>query len=129
MYKTAELEKKAIEAIEKYKLFFIEDIVSFLPCSKPTFYEHKLDELNTIKDALLKNRVEVKVGLRSKWYKSDNPTVQLALYRLTCEEDERRKLAMNYQELTGKDGAALIQVITMTKEETKQISQQLEDEC
>lgn len=107
-YKTADLEKQALKAIEKYKLFFIEDIVSFLPCGKVTFYEHKLNELNTIKDALLKNRTEVKVGLRSKWYKSDNPTVQLALYRLTCEEDERRKLAMNYQELTGKDGKDLM---------------------
>jgi len=111
-YKTADLEKQAIEAIEKFDLFFIEDIVSFLPCSKQTFYDHKLDELDTIKEGLLKNRTEVKVGLRSKWYKSDNPTVQLALYRLTCEDDERRKLAMNYQEVTGKDG---IPITTVTQ--------------
>lgn len=108
MYKTADLEKKAIEAIEKYKLIFIEDVVSFLPCSKQTFYDHKLDESDAIKERLIKNRVEIKVGLRSKWYKSNNPTVQLALYRLTCEDDERKKLAINYQELTGKDGSPLI---------------------
>lgn len=106
-YKTADLEKQAIAAIDKYKLFFIEDVISFLPCSKQTFYDHKLDELDILRELLQKNKVEVKVGLRSKWYKSDNPTVQLALYRLTCEEDERRKLAMNYQELTGKDGKDL----------------------
>lgn len=120
MYKTSYLEKKAIEAIEKYKLFFIEDVVSFLPCGKVTFYEHKLNELNSIRELLEKNKVEIKVGLRSKWYKSDNPTVQLALYRLTCEEDERRKLAMNYQELTGAGGKDLIpQTIIVKDQETK----------
>ena len=39
-YKTEELETKSLEAIEKHKLFFIEDVVAFLPCSKKTFYEY-----------------------------------------------------------------------------------------
>jgi len=41
-YKTEELEKKSLEAIDKHKLFFIEDVVAFLPCDKTTFYNHKL---------------------------------------------------------------------------------------
>ena len=55
-YKTKELEKQALEAIEKYKLFFIDDIVSYLPCSTATFYNHKLEELETIKEALKKQQ-------------------------------------------------------------------------
>lgn len=91
-YKTAELEKKSLEAIEKHKLFFIEDIVAYLPCSKKTFYEHKLHELHTIKDALEKNKVEIKTSMRSKWYKSDNPTLQMGLYKLIGTEQEAERL-------------------------------------
>jgi len=104
-YKTAELEKKSLEVIRKHKLFFIEDIVSYLPCGKVTFYEHKLNELNTIKEALEKNKTDIKIGLRDKWYKSDNATIQIALYRLICTEDERRALSM--QELKHSGSIAL----------------------
>jgi hypothetical protein len=91
-YKTAELEKKALEAIEKHKLFFIEDVIAFLPCSKQTFYTHELDNLDSIKAALEKNKVEVKVGLRSKWYKSDNAACQIALYKLIGTEAESDRI-------------------------------------
>ncbi len=64
-YKTKELHDKALAAIEKHRLFFIEDVVAFLPCSKPTFYEHKLNESADIKAALEKNVIEVKTSLRS----------------------------------------------------------------
>ena len=80
-YKRAELEKQAIEAITSKNLFFIEDVVCYLPCSKKTFYDHKLHELHSIKEVLLKNKVEIKVGLRSKWYKYENATLQIALMR------------------------------------------------
>jgi hypothetical protein len=91
-YKTADLEKKALEAIEKHKLFFIEDVVSFLPCGKVTFYEHKLNEANSIKEALEKNKVEIKVSMRSKWYKSDAPALQIALYKIIGTEEESDRI-------------------------------------
>lgn len=106
-YKTKELEEKALAAIEKHKLFFIEDVVSFLPCGKVTFYEHKLNESNSIKEALEKNKVEIKVSMRSKWYKSDAPALQIALYKLigTDEESDRinsQKIKAEVNELTPK---------------------------
>jgi hypothetical protein len=51
-YKTKELEKQALEAIKEHGLVFIEEIVAFLPCSKPTFYEHGLNELDSIVQAI-----------------------------------------------------------------------------
>ena len=98
-YKTEELEKKSLEAIEKHKLFVIEDVVAFLPCTKPTFYEHKLNESNAIKEALEKNKVEIKTSMRSKWYKSENPTLQMGLYKLigTPEEAERLGTTLKHQ--------------------------------
>lgn len=90
-YKTAELEKKALEAIEKHKLFFIDDLCAYLPCSRATFYNQGLDKIDTIKDALEKNKVEVKAAMRSKWFKSDAPALQIALYKIigTDEESDR----------------------------------------
>jgi hypothetical protein len=95
-YNTKELEKQALEAIEKYKLFFIDDIVSYLPCCSKTFYDHKLQELQTIKDALLKVKTEIKVSMRSKWYKSENATLQMGLMKLISTDEELRKLSMQH---------------------------------
>ena len=111
-YKTTDLIKKSLAAIEQRKLIFYDEIASYLPCSRATFYNHKLDKLDDIKDALEKNRDEIKSALRAKWYKSDNATLQIALMRLVCTDEERRKLAINYQEVTGKDGVPLFQSMT-----------------
>jgi len=111
-YKTSDLKKKAITAIEQKKLIFIEEVVSYLPCCKQTFYDHKLDESDDIKALIDKNKDEIKSELRIKWYKSDNATLQLALMRLVCTDMERRKLAINYNEIehSGK-------IITVTMED------------
>ena len=38
-YDRKKIFEQAKEMIIKHKLFFIDDIVSFLPCSKSSFYE------------------------------------------------------------------------------------------
>jgi hypothetical protein len=99
-YNTEELEKQSLEAIEKYKLFFIEDIVSYLPCSAATFYNHELEKLETIKDALTKVKTEIKVSMRSKWYKSENATLQMGLMKLIGSDDERKRLSQTHSDIT-----------------------------
>ena len=111
-YNTEELKATALKEIKKRRLIFIEDVVCYLPCTKPTFYEHKLNESSDIKAALHKNKTTIKTHLRSKWYNSDNATLQIALYRLSCTDEERKKLAINYTELTGKDGDKLFDSIS-----------------
>lgn len=95
-YKTEELERLSVDAIKQHKLFFIEDIVAYLPCTKPTFYEHKLNESNAIKEALTEVKTNLKVSMRSKWYRSENPTLQLALMKLLSNDEELRKLSMQH---------------------------------
>lgn len=87
-----ELEAQALDAIGKYKLIWIEEVVSFLPCARSTFYDNELDKSDTIKAAILKNRTDLKIGLRKKWYESENATTQIALYKLTGTEDEKKAL-------------------------------------
>ena len=92
MYVTEELEQTAIVAIIEHNLFFIEDVVAYLPCSKPTFYEHKLNELDSIKDLLEQNKINQKVKLRKFWGTGESaPVLQIALYKLigTDEESDR----------------------------------------
>jgi hypothetical protein len=98
-YKTEDLLQKAMEAIDKNKLFFIEDIIAYLPCGKTAFYEHFPNETNNYKkmlEALEKNRTELKVSMRSKWYKSNAPALQMALMKLIASPEELRKLSMVY---------------------------------
>jgi len=95
--------EQAKEAIVKNKLFFIEDIVAFLPCDKTTFYrffEVNCNEYNELKDLLETNRTELKVSMRSKWYKSNAPALQMALMKLICTDEERKMLSMTHTDVT-----------------------------
>jgi len=105
------LYQQAQTAITENNLFFIEDVVAFIPCSKPTFYEHfpiDSNELNNLKDLLEKNKLRTKSAIRAKLYKSPKASELLALYRLICTPEERKMLNQNYIELTGKDGKDLL---------------------
>ena len=100
-YDKKKIFNQAKEMIVKHKLFFVEDIVSFLPISKPTFYDYfkiDSDEINELKSLLEINRTEIKVAMRSKWYKSEAPALQMALMKLIATPDELRALSMSYIE-------------------------------
>jgi hypothetical protein len=93
--------EQAKEVIVKHKLFFIEDIVAFLPCAKPTFYDFfppDSNELNELKALLETNRTTLKVSMRSKWYTSNAPALQMALMKLIATPEELRKLSMQFIE-------------------------------
>jgi hypothetical protein len=102
-YDKKKIFEQAKEMIVKHKLFFVEDIVAFLPISKQTFYDYfKLDsdELDELKGLLETNRTELKVSMRSKWYKSNAPALQMALMKLIATPEELRKLSMQYNDHT-----------------------------
>ena len=95
-YDRIKIYQQALDLIEKKKLFFIEDVVTLLPCSRSTFWEFfpdKSDELDNIKELLDKNKIEVKNGLRNKWYNGNNPLTQMALYKLIGTEEEYHRIA------------------------------------
>lgn len=110
-YDRDKLYQQAETAIKENNLFFIEDIVAFIPCSKPTFYEYfpiESNEFNNLKDLLERNKIRTKSAIRAKLYKSPKASELLALYRLICTPEERKMLNQNYIELTGKDGKDLL---------------------
>ena len=99
-YDRKKIFEQAKEVIVKHKLFFIDDIVAFLPISKSTFYEWKLEQSEELKELLEQNRVELKVSMRSKWYKSNSPALQMALMKLIANKDELKRLSMQYSDVT-----------------------------
>jgi len=111
-YDKKKIFQQAKEVIVKHKLFFIEDIVAFLPCDKTTFYrffEPESNEYNELKELLETNRVELKVSMRSKWYKSNAPALQMALMKLIANPDELKRLSMSHIDHTT-DGEKINQV-------------------
>ena len=127
MYKTEDLFNTAKEAIVKNRLIFIEDIIAFLPCHKSTFYEHfpnESDNYKTMFDMLETNRTTLKVSMRSKWYTSNAPALQMALMKLIATPEELKKLSMQFveSENTNKN----IDAGKLTDEEIKKINDSLE---
>lgn len=94
------LEQQALEAIKQHNITFIKDLVAYLPITRATFYNLELDKLDTLKDAIDDNKLKTKNSLKAKWYKSQNATLQLALYKLIATSEERKALTQNYTDLT-----------------------------
>ena len=115
-YDKNKIVEQAKEAIVKHKLFFLDDIIAFLPIASSTFYAWEMEKSEELKELLHKNRIELKVSMRSKWYKSNSPVLQLALMKLISTDEELRKLSMKHTEHSGeiKTGIA---IETMTTEE------------
>lgn len=81
--------------IQSKNLMFIDEVVSMLPISRATFYvwfPAKSDESDTLKELLDNNRVKIKITMRKKWFDSDNARLQIALYKLICNDDEAHRL-------------------------------------
>ena len=98
-YDRKKIFEQAKEVIVKHKLFFIEDIVAFLPISKKTFYEYfpiDSNECNELKGLMETQRTELKVKMRSKWYQSNAPALQMALMKLIASPEELKRLSMTY---------------------------------
>jgi hypothetical protein len=118
--------KTAKKAVKENNLFFIEDIVAWLPCDKTTFYrmfpvevgeditedEKKLvyvlnegelcNGYNYLKEMLEGNKIKTKSSIRAKLYQGDKAAELLALYKLICSDEERRNLSMQHLDHTSK---------------------------
>ncbi len=92
----------ALRIAKEKKCFFIEQLVSFLPIAKPTFYDYfpvGSNDMNAVKDILDSNRVEVKTAMYNKWFKSDAPALQIGLMKLIATDEEAHRLNGSKQEV------------------------------
>ena len=91
-YDTEELVNSALKAIKKYKIAKVDYLAPYLPCALRTFYNHKLHELPSIKEALFEQRVARKSNLIKRWEGSENATLNIAAFKLLADEDELERL-------------------------------------
>ena len=104
-YDRNEIFEKAKKAIENNYLIFIEEVVAFLPISKPTFYSlFPLDsnEFNDLKELLEEQKIQKKATIRAKLMKGEKAAELLAYYRLICTPEERKMLNQQYIDHTTK---------------------------
>ena len=109
-YTTKELETAALEAIEK--LVFVDEIMAFMPCCYATYYNHELEKLDSIKNAVNKNKIEIKHGLRSDWAKDGSSAEKISLYKILGSPDERD--ALNVSSKGQEQGKLEIEIIDKT---------------
>lgn len=102
-YSRKQLYEQALQVIEERNLFFIEDLVAFLPCDRATFYRkfpQGCDECDNIKRALETNKVRTKSAIRHRLFNMDNPTAQIALYRMIATPEERDAISTTKTDIT-----------------------------
>lgn len=97
--KKTDMVRQCMDAIEKHKLVFIDDVMAYVPFCRSTFYAKGLDKTDNIKSALENNKIKMKQGMKAKWYKSDNATLQVALYKLIGSEEEAHRLNGSHQKV------------------------------
>lgn len=110
-YDKKSIYEQALKAIEDNNLFFIEDTVAYIPCSKPTFYDFfppESNELNTLKSRLDNNKIKIKVEIREKLRNGEKATELLALYKLICSDTERKALSMSYTDNKNEDTVKIV---------------------
>lgn len=94
-YDTEELKEKALKIIhdEKQQPVFIDELACLMGIPRQTFYAHKLDKIDTIKEGLEQNKISKKSKMRRKWEESDNATLQIANYKLLGTKEELERLS------------------------------------
>jgi len=130
-YDKQQIYQQAEEQVKTNNLFYIEDIVAFLPISKTTFYEFypaESYELNALKSLLEINKVKTKSSIRAKLYKSNKASELLALYRLIATPDEHQKLNQSYVDHTTKGRAINVKYSEISEEDKEKLRSSFEDE-
>ena len=95
-YDSQELYKQALDIVKNDdKVVFMYDIICELGISTSTFYDHIKEgsnESKTLKEMIRSNAAAQKRKLRSKWYDSENATLNLCAYKLLADDDELKRL-------------------------------------
>lgn len=98
-YDKAKIFEQSKQLIVNNKLIFIDDIVALLPCATSTFYDFfpaNSEEMEQLKGLLETQRTTLKISMRTKWFNSEAPALQMGLMKLISSPEELRKLSMTH---------------------------------
>lgn len=94
--KAKEYEEELLKVIKTRKIAFLNHAFAYTSFSSSTAYNHELEKLESVKEAIQNNRVSSKNYMLQKWIDSDNATLQVAAMRLLADAEEHRKLNQSY---------------------------------
>jgi hypothetical protein len=123
-YDKKKIYKEVLHVIDEHKLKHFDYIEGFVaPCTKTLYdlFPTGSNELHTIKKALDKNKINTKVKLVNNWEDSENPTLQIAAFKLIATPEEHKKLSQNYTDVTTNNESLNVQPIIVSNEEQKVI--------
>lgn len=101
--KAKKYEKELLKVIKDKKIAFFDHCFGFTSFSRATAYNHSLDNLDSIKNAINQNRVTAKNYMLNKWIGSENATLQISAMRLLSDTEEHKKLNQSYVESNNKN--------------------------
>jgi hypothetical protein len=62
------------------------------------FYNLELEKSESIKEAIQTNKSKAVSYMLNKWVGSDNATLQISAFKVLCEDEDRKKLSMQFVE-------------------------------
>jgi hypothetical protein len=96
-------EKEILDVIVKHKIMKIQHIFShYVDLKSAQFYNLELEKSESIKEAISLNKTKAVSYMINKWIASENPTLQISAFKVLCEDDERKKLSMQFMETDNK---------------------------
>ena len=96
-------EKEILDVIVKNKVMKITHIFQhYTDLQRAQFYNLELDKSDIIKEAIAKNKSKAVSYMLNKWVGSDNATLQISAFKVLCEDEDRKKLSMQFVESENK---------------------------
>jgi hypothetical protein len=96
-------ETDILDVIVKNKVMKISHIFQhYTDLQRAQFYNLELDKSDNIKEAIAKNKSKAVSYMLNKWVGSDNATLQISAFKVLCEDEDRKKLSMQFVESENK---------------------------
>jgi hypothetical protein len=92
-------ETEILEIVIKNKIMKINHIFQhYTDLQHSQFYNLELDKSESIKEAITTNKSKAVSYMLNKWVGSDNATLQISAFKVLCEDEDRKKLSMQFVE-------------------------------
>ena len=92
-------EKEILDVIIKHKIMKIQHIFQhYTDLASAQFYNLELEKSESIKEAIQTNKSKAVSYMLNKWVGSDNATLQISAFKVLCEDEDRKKLSMQFVE-------------------------------
>ena len=92
-------EEEILKLIVKHKIMKIQHIFQhYTDLASAQFYNLELEKSESIKEAITTNKSKAVSYMLNKWVGSDNATLQISAFKVLCEDEDRKKLSMQFVE-------------------------------